>query len=232
MRRLRLTGLLLAGVLIGQTGHADTIVDIDLPTPTLTAEPVSHLPGDLDHDLMLNFSPEVTRAAVLPADTALLARAPSVARLGLSTPTPLDRPRRLELLANPPRSMRGQDDIGCMALALYHEARGESEAGQRAVASVILRRAEVDRWGDDVCGVVVPVQFSFVRRDYSTPRITEPDAWEAAVDLAIEMIEHGPDPALRGADHYHAYYVSPRWRHYMTRVVQIEKHIFYVDPNT
>ena len=51
----------------------------------------------------------------------------------------------------------------CLALAVYHEARGEPLIGQKAVAEVVMNRVASDRFPDTICGVVMqPKQFSFV----------------------------------------------------------------------
>mgnify|MGYP001627755740 CR=1 FL=1 len=137
------------------------------------------------------------------------------------------------LLRNPPRSLRGASELACIAVAIYHEARDQSTHGQLAVASVIQQRARVPgRWGDDACDVVRPVQFSFMTSRYGFPRIREADAWANAVSLAMKSLIDGPLPELRDADHYHANYVRPKWRHQMERVGQIGTHIFYRDPSS
>ena len=46
------------------------------------------------------------------------------------------------------------ETAGCLALAIYHEARGEAEIGQIAVAQVILNRAKSRKYPATVCGVV------------------------------------------------------------------------------
>ena len=57
----------------------------------------------------------------------------------------------------------------CLALNIYHEARGEPIEGQRAVASVTLNRTLDPRWPSTVCGVVYdPQQFSWT----SHPRLS------------------------------------------------------------
>ena len=42
----------------------------------------------------------------------------------------------------------------CLARAIYFEARSEPEAGQIAVANVILNRVKSKRYPDSICGVV------------------------------------------------------------------------------
>ncbi|HIE75488.1 MAG TPA: cell wall hydrolase, partial [Gammaproteobacteria bacterium] len=55
-------------------------------------------------------------------------------------------------------------EVGCLALNIYHEARGESHDGQVAVAAVTLNRMQSASYPDTVCGVVwQPHQFSWTR---------------------------------------------------------------------
>ncbi|MEM8554962.1 MAG: cell wall hydrolase [Pseudomonadota bacterium] len=132
------------------------------------------------------------------------------------------------LKTSPPRNFADETTLQCIAVSIYHEARNQSHAGQLAVASVILTRAaRTDRWGMTPCEVVVPVQFSYLTASRRFAPIMAGNAWDTAVDLAVQAMTRGPDPALRDADHYHATYVDPPWNRAMDLVVQIEDHIFW-----
>ena len=85
----------------------------------------------------------------------------------------------------------GKDEQLCLAQAIYHEARGESEAGQWAVANVIINRAMSKKFPRTLCGVVFQnanqglyrCQFTFAcdgRSDIGT----EKGAWTRAVKMA------------------------------------------------
>jgi spore germination cell wall hydrolase CwlJ-like protein len=137
------------------------------------------------------------------------------------------------LLRDPPSSLRGQSSLACIAVAIYHEARGQTQHGQLAVASVILQRVAVpNRWGRKACDVVRPVQFSFMKSRYGFPPITERDAWVEAVHLAAKSVVEGPLPELKRADHYHTVDVDPDWSRKMDMVGQIGDHIFFRDPKS
>src|SRR4030095_7857272 len=59
------------------------------------------------------------------------------------------------------------EQANCIAVAVYHEARGETLDGQLAVARGIMNRAASGRYPSSWCGVVKqPAQFSFVRSGY------------------------------------------------------------------
>lgn len=53
--------------------------------------------------------------------------------------------------------------VHCLAETIYHEARGEPIAGQRAVGNVVLNRVQSNKFPDTICKVVYqPKQFSWV----------------------------------------------------------------------
>ena len=122
-----------------------------------------------------------------------------------------------------------EEDRECLAMNVYHEARGESVIGQLAVAEVTLNRVELDYYPDTICEVVWQRrQFSWTHDGRSdTPQDRE--AWTRAqvvAHMAVEAHEQGID-LTDGADHYHADWVRPSWadRDQVTR--QIGVHIFY-----
>lgn len=125
-------------------------------------------------------------------------------------------------------------DLHCMATAIYFEARGESERGQRAVAQVILNRVEDHRYPNSVCGVIYQnrhwrnrCQFSFAC-DGRPERIRDQHSWTVAMAFAEDAIvnNHFLDE-IGGSTHYHATYVRPRWSRALRRIERIGTHIFY-----
>ena len=120
------------------------------------------------------------------------------------------------------------EQANCIAVAIYHEARGESVEGQLAVARVIMNRAASGKYPPSWCDTVKqPWQFSFVR-NYQFPYTDQDcDAWRKAV--AITRLAIGD--AIPSLDNdvlwYHADYVAPSWGRRLTRVNKIGTHIFY-----
>ena len=139
-----------------------------------------------------------------------------------------------------------QIQVECMAMNIYHEARGSSLADQAATADVVINRVYDTRYPNTICEVVhqgpvrpswndetvmVPVrnqcQFSWWcdGRD-DTPR--DQDHWVAAQTLAYQIVVNGAYRGItEGATHYHATYVSPRWASDLQLVGRIGAHIFY-----
>lgn len=61
-------------------------------------------------------------------------------------------------------------DVQAMAQVIYHEARGETEAGKVAVGQVVLNRVRDKRFPNTVYQVIwQPKQFSNMRR-YTVPQ--------------------------------------------------------------
>ncbi len=132
------------------------------------------------------------------------------------------------LAAHPPQDFSRESALMCLAVSIYHEARNQPRQGQAAVASVILTRAaDPLRWGRTPCTVVVPVQFSYLTPARRFAPIRNRRAWIEAVEIAAQVLMAGPDPRLRGADHYHATYVDPVWNKDMDLVQRIADHIFW-----
>ena len=120
------------------------------------------------------------------------------------------------------------DEANCIAVAVYHEARGESLEGQMAVAKVIMNRAASGKYPTSWCGVVKqPWQFSFVRNgrfpsvDYSSA------AWRKAMGVTRLAVANAVPSVSSECLWYHADYVAPSWGRRLTRVEKIGAHIFY-----
>ena len=129
--------------------------------------------------------------------------------------------------------------ILCLALNIYHEARGEPLNGQHAVAQVTMNRAGRDP--SRVCEVVFkPYQFSWadplttasslkVRKrlaNHYMPK--ERKSWLMAKDIARWTVTGYISDFTGGATHYHANYITqPNWARKKKRLVSIGKHHFY-----
>jgi spore germination cell wall hydrolase CwlJ-like protein len=127
------------------------------------------------------------------------------------------------------------EQLMCIALAIYFEARGESSLGQWAVGNVVLNRVRDPRYPSDACLVVkqgpwsagLPIrhkcQFSFYC-DGKPEYVVDDRAWMKAVRMA--GMSYTLD-VVGGATHYHTHKVSPDWsaEMHLTRVVG--NHLFF-----
>ena len=122
------------------------------------------------------------------------------------------------------------EEANCMAVAVYHEARGESLQGQLAVARVIMNRAASGQYPTTWCGVVKqPWQFSFVNpRTGFMPGVDEgSDSWRKALGITRLAMANAVPILSNDVLWYHANYVAPGWGRRLTKVSQIGAHIFY-----
>lgn len=117
------------------------------------------------------------------------------------------------------------DELNCLAGAVYFEAKGESLAGQLAVARVIVARTRSGRFPSSYCGVVYqPSQFSFVRGG-TMPGINRASrAWANAARIARIAHEGSWKSPAEGALYFHASHVTPMNR---TMIAQVDHQVFY-----
>ena len=128
--------------------------------------------------------------------------------------------------------LRGE--IECLALNIYHEARGEPVAGQVAVGHVVLNRVADRRFPSSVCGVVRQGEENRLHRcqftwwcDGRSDRPRDSEAWRESKALARTVYWGFSKDPTDGAMWYHATYVKPLWRKAFTKGPQIGEHIFY-----
>jgi spore germination cell wall hydrolase CwlJ-like protein len=122
-------------------------------------------------------------------------------------------------------------DVQCLTEAVYYEARGESAAGQAAVAQVILNRVRHPSYPKTVCGVVYQrarssCQFSFAC-DGAMSRRHERGAWNRAHAIATRALSGFVMSEVGAATHFHATRVAPNWGPGLLRVSEVGLHVFY-----
>lgn len=123
----------------------------------------------------------------------------------------------------------------CLAVAtILQEAEGEPYEGKVAVARVIRERMRLRYYSDGtVAGTILkPFQFSGWNTDGNRARSCNADLESPSVQSAIRAWEESgrtPDQRFEGVTHYHADYVTPKWRNdkYLKRAFRIGRHIFY-----
>ena len=119
-------------------------------------------------------------------------------------------------------------DIECLAMNIYHEARGEPVVGQIAVAQVTMNRVEHNYFPDTVCSVVWDEdQFSWTN-DGRSDRIRDNRAYSVALNIAETVYHDEEDDPTEGSLFYHATYISPPfWTRHMEVSAEIGIHVFY-----
>ncbi len=133
-----------------------------------------------------------------------------------------------------PKDITSEKQLRCLAEAIYFEARGESELGQRAVAQVVINRVKNPAYPDDVCSVVYQnkgwrnrCQFTFAC-DTVRDVVNNREAWDLAATIAAEYAAGETwIPEIGASTHYHAQRVRPSWAGIMDKLATIDDHIFY-----
>ena len=129
-----------------------------------------------------------------------------------------------------------QHDIKCLTLNIFHEARSESKAGQRAVASVTLNRVASKHYPNTICDVVYQKRWDTIRKRYvgqfswtefDRPPKLKSKAWHRAWNIAEEVYKEKDKKLLKGALFYHAKRIKPSWARKKRPIARIGSHIFY-----
>jgi N-acetylmuramoyl-L-alanine amidase len=144
----------------------------------------------------------------------------------------------------------------CLALNMYHEARGQGTAGVFAVAAVVFNRVNDSRFPNTICEVVYqgPTRESWktrqhknlsdYKRKYYPVKNKCQFSWycdgkkdtpynrkkyEELLDLSEAILYNKISfvDITDGALFYHADYVTPGWAKTKQRTVEIQDHIFY-----
>ena len=128
----------------------------------------------------------------------------------------------------------------CLAMNVYYEARNQSVEAQIAVSEVVMNRVADSRFPNTVCNVIKqgvhsvstgdPVKWKCHFTwycDHKSDRPRDNDAYRWAKVIAGYVLSGESGNLVKGATHYHAYYVSPKWKTEKTRISKIGDHIFY-----
>ena len=113
----------------------------------------------------------------------------------------------------------------CLALNVYHEARGEPWDGRVAVALVTRNRAE--RHGTSICWETFrESQFSWTNDIRKLRTLPAGDKWDESLAVA-RAVAGGAADITSGATHYHTLGIRPRWAKSMIKIGVWGSHVFY-----
>ena len=199
--------------------------------PGAAAEDIAS--GDVRNGPATQFTSEPVVQALPAASVEAQPAAPDGEAASAAT---IDARSLADLAAVQPQPGELSSQLHCLAGAIYFEARGETAAGQYAVAEVTMNRVASGRYPATVCGVVHQKNWDSLRKRYvsafswnelderpSPEDETFRRAWEVA-----ETVYYGRHtPTLGGALHYHATHIKPSWARGNKPVARIGKHIFY-----
>ena len=143
--------------------------------------------------------------------------------------------RHMEREPSEQQEIQIENEVFCLALNIYFEARSETEQGQLAVGHVVMNRVADRHYPSTVCNVVRQggekrrnrCQFSWWCDGQSDKPLNQ-KVWLKSLQLAIAVyFGHSEDPT-DGALWYHADYVNPYWSDSLVLGNRIGQHIFYL----
>ena len=128
----------------------------------------------------------------------------------------------------------GEDqELRCLALTIYHEARGESDLGKLAVGHVVMNRTHSRGFPASVCGVVQQggetrhrCQFSWWC-DGRSDRAKDAAALRESLRVAESIYDGCSSDPTAGALWFHRISVRPAWARSMGPGKRIGRHLFY-----
>jgi len=126
-------------------------------------------------------------------------------------------------------------ETACLEEALWHEARGESDLGIKAVLSVIQNRKNSGSFPDSFCAVVhQKMQFSYrnaIPIGVNYKPIPKADKSSTAIfirSLAVQAAEGNFDSLFpHDVLWYTTTKVNPAWTKSLTKVVTVDNHQFF-----
>ena len=173
-------------------------------------------------------APVAAATAIAPAHAGRIQ--PTALGAGLRPAVNLTPAKPFSLPGGAQNSVR---DVDCLTAAVYYEARGETAAGQAAVAQVVLNRVRHPAFPKTVCGVVYQgvhtgagCQFSFACNG-AIGRPREVAAWRRSQEVAMHALAGGVMTAVGDATNFHALSAGSGVGRGMVRVAQIGLQVFY-----
>jgi N-acetylmuramoyl-L-alanine amidase len=128
------------------------------------------------------------------------------------------------------RKPLNKKDLKCLAMNMYHEARGEHKIGKLAVGHVTLNRVKHEDYPKNICNVVHQrKQFSW----YSDGKSDIPKdrkQWDTSLKLAATiLLGETKDPTYGSTHFYNPKKARPYWRNKFRTTRQLGNHVFLKD---
>jgi N-acetylmuramoyl-L-alanine amidase len=181
--------------------------------------------------------PERRRRRILRGALLLLAMAATTLRTGISLAADIPADLQIDLSS----IAVSKDELMCLALNDYWEARSEDIGGRIAVARVVLNRVMDPRFPSTICDVVkqphmqsgaARCQFSWYC-DHRGEPAADSKEWRDSLKIAAALLQKDsaiPDPT-GGALWYHADSMRPNWALGFESTTIIGSHVFYREPD-
>ena len=195
-----------------------TLMDVIIPEENQTiptpVTPVSYTPTWESKEKLIEYATEKNTTLIAAQNTVELEEQ-------------TNREARLNLI-------KFEEELHCLQLNIYWEARNQTLDGKIAIAAVTLNRVKSKRFPNTVCAVVYQAsQFSWywdgLPDDPKLINKYERRAWKAAGEVASDALRGRLASKVGNATHYHSTKVDPWWnkKGTMVQVATIKDHIFY-----
>lgn len=134
-----------------------------------------------------------------------------------------------------------EQDLRCLVLNSYYEARNQEEEAIMGVVMVTLNRLKDRRYPNNVCDVIKQSKTDYMGRiilnqcqfswycDGKSDNPKDSVAYMRVQDITERalLLWNSNKDITHGATHYHANYVNPDWAYSLNRVAAIGDHVFY-----
>ena len=115
-----------------------------------------------------------------------------------------------------------EQEIKCLSLNAYHEARSEGDKGMLGTIFVVLNRTKDSRFPSTPCKVIAqPNQFEWYGKGKT---IKEPEMYDKAKQLVYDVIGGKHKDFTRGSIYFNAHHKQPKGT---VCTVRIGGHSFY-----
>ena len=131
----------------------------------------------------------------------------------------------LEAETNPKQSEMqtlSKEQIECLSLNAYHEARSEGEKGMLGTIFVVLNRTKDSRFPSTPCKVIAqPNQFVWYGKGKT---VKEPEMYDKAKQLVQEVLDGKHKDFTKGSIYFNAHHKAPKGT---MCTIRIGNHSFY-----
>ena len=148
-------------------------------------------------------------------------------------PAPSAMITKPEVQAVDPSGAKALDDaITCLARTIYWEAGGEGEAGQEAIANVVMNRLGHEGFPETVCGVVTQgkeqgaCQFSWWC-DGRSDDAEEAKTYASAKEISRKALNRQLADRTKGGFYFHHRNSTPSWSTKYIKTAEVGDHLFY-----
>lgn len=116
------------------------------------------------------------------------------------------------------------NELMCLSMIMFGEARGESDMGKVAVAYTAINRKADPNYPKDICKIMKqPAQYEFLTK-IGMPKESQ---YKHLEPIARAILDGKIDDPTRGAKWFHTKKIKPIWSKDKVVKLALGNHIFY-----